>query len=61
MALSFPSNPTVGQVYEQWTWDGQDGQKWVCSCVGLAPVPPPPPSGNGVIGMPSKTVTEYSF
>jgi hypothetical protein len=28
MALTFPSSPTPGQVYQEWTWDGQ---KWVCS------------------------------
>lgn len=37
MALQFPSSPTIGQVYQQWIWDGQ---KWVCSCVGITPVPP---------------------
>src|SRR5215475_1424349 len=32
MALVFPSNPTVGQVYQQWTWDGA---KWVCTSAPL--------------------------
>lgn len=51
MVLAFPPNPSVGQVYQSWTWDGQ---KWVCNCVasGL----PPGEIGNGVIGMPNKTV-----
>ena len=27
MALVFPSNPTTGQVYQSWQWDGT---KWAC-------------------------------
>lgn len=50
MALSFPPTPVIGQAYQQWIWDGQ---KWVCSCVGVGP---PVEIGNGVIGMPSKTI-----
>ena len=32
MALDFPSNPTPGQVFDRWVWDGE---KWVLGGDGL--------------------------
>lgn len=41
MALNFPSNPTVGQVYtvngESWTWDGS---RWVATAASEATYSP---------------------
>ena len=36
MSLSFPASPTIGTVYKQWTWDGNN---WVAT--GPAQSPPP--------------------
>jgi len=43
MVLQFPPNPTVGQVFQLWTWDGQ---KWVCTGGGGVTPPVPPPGGE---------------
>jgi hypothetical protein len=57
MALSFPSNPTIGQTYgpasnpNMWTWDGQ---KWVCTGSGGGGGSGEE-IGQGVIGMPSNS------
>jgi hypothetical protein len=50
MALNFPTAPTVGQVYDQWQWDGA---KWV-AIVGVLPAGPAgaqgPPGPQGPQG-----------
>jgi hypothetical protein len=56
MVLSFPTNPSVGQVYQLWTWDGQ---KWICTGGGGGNGGNGGGGdiiGNGVIGVPSKTI-----
>jgi len=41
--FNFPDNPTYGQVYQLYTWDGE---KWILT-VGGVPAPPPPAPGDG--------------
>lgn len=48
-ALVFPSNPTTGQQFENWTWDGT---KWVCAGgAGGGGPGPPGPAGTITIGV----------
>jgi hypothetical protein len=48
MALAFPSSPTPGQVYQEWTWDGT---KWVCTGS-----PPTTIAANALLGNPTSAV-----
>jgi hypothetical protein len=41
MALQFPSNPSVGQIYQQWVWDGAI---WLRGGTGVTVDGLPPPS-----------------
>jgi hypothetical protein len=51
MALDFPNNPALNQVYANWYWDGQ---KWVLAG-GPAQGPPGPQGPPGATGSPGST------
>jgi hypothetical protein len=59
MALDFPDNPTLGQVYGQWQWDGTSWTPWVDQPDPITvpgPAGPPGPEGPpGPAGPPGAT------